>query len=159
MAPKLTDDERQRIVDLLPSGKSARAIADEVGRSVDTVSRIAREIGHSFGQTNLARAREARSGYCAERRAEIAALAAQRARELLEGFDERQPVVIGGMAPEVRDLDLDARGQKDRAQAANLLTRTVLDIARLDEKADHGRGPSLLERLVEVAERAVGDAD
>lgn len=148
MAPKLTDAERERIADLCHQGKSRNVIANEVGRSPDTVSRVADEIGHEFGRTNLARAREARSSYAAEERAVVAALALRRARELLDDFDAVQPVVIGGPEPHVRELALDARAQKDRAQAASLLTRTVLDVAKLDEKADGGRGKSLLERLV-----------
>ncbi len=150
MAKPLTDDERRAIAELCKAGKSARDIARSTGRSVDTVSRIAAQIGHVFGRQNLAHAREARAAYGAEQRAEVASLALQRAREILEGFDDRQPVVVGsGEFVEVRDLELDARGQKDRAQAAQLLSRTVLDIARQDEKPVAGEGKGLLERLVD----------
>lgn len=149
MAAKLTDDEKHQIATLCAAGKSCREIAAEVGRSVDTVSRVARANGHTFGRLNLARAREARQFYTAEARAEIAALATRRAQELLDGFDDKQPVVIGGSQPEVRALNLDAKGQKDRAQAAQLLMRTVIDIDRHDRKADAGQAKGLLEQLVE----------
>lgn len=157
MAAPLTDDERNEIIGMIRAGRSARSVAAESGRSVDTVSRIAKDIGWTFGRQNLARAREARSGYDAEVRAEIAAKAAQRARELLDEFDATQPVVVGGGEfAEVRDVKLDARGQKDRAQAAQLLARTVLDIARLDERSDTGAAKGLLERLVDGLETAAG---
>ncbi len=149
MAAKLTDDEKHQIATLCAAGMSCNAIAAEVGRSPSTVSAIAKANGHSFGHLNQARAHEARQYYTAEARAEIAALATRRAQELLDGFDDKQPVVIGGAQPEVRELDLDAKGQKDRAQAAQLLMRTVIDIDRHDRKADAGQAKGLLEQLVE----------
>ncbi len=150
VAPKLTDDERARIAALCAEGKSRNEIAAEVGRSPDSISRVAAEIGHEFGQTNLARAHEARSNYSAEVRARIAAKAAERALKILDGFDDKQPVVVGGgeNGAEVLDVALDARGQRDRASAAQILARTVLDIAKLDEKAEQGQARGLLEQLV-----------
>lgn len=158
MAAPLTDDERTEIIGMIRAGRGCNDIAREVKRSTDTVSRIAASIGHEFGRQNLARAREAKAAYGAEVRADIASLAARRAHEILAAFDATQPVVVGnGEYVEVRDLALDARAQKDRAQAAQLLTRTVLDIARVDERADEGQAKGLLERLVEGLD-AVADA-
>lgn len=150
VAKPLTEPERQAIVDLLPTGKSCRQIAAEVGRSVDTVSRIAQAVGHTFGQLNVARAHEARSAYAQEARAEIAQGAAERARKLLAGFEGEQAHVTS--MGEVVMAPLDAKGEKDRAQAVQMLTRTVLDIDRHDARTDEGKAKGLLERLVEGLE-------
>lgn len=147
MAKALTEDERRAIVDLLPTGKSCRQIAAEVGRSTQTVSLIARDVGHQFGQVNAARAREAKASYDQQARAEIAKGAAERARKLLDAFEGQQAHVTS--MGEVVMAPLDAKGEKDRAQAVQLLTRTVLDIDRHDTRSDEGKAKGLLERLVE----------
>lgn len=150
MAKPLTDDERQHIVTLIESGKPAREIAKTAGRSVDTVSRIAKDIGWTFGRTNLARACEARSAYCAQVRAEDAAEAQVKVRKILGLMGERQEVAVSTKdGVEVLTLKPDARAWKDWAQAVNLLQRTVLDIKRADDQGDGDVGArGLLERLV-----------
>lgn len=155
MAPQLNDAERERIIELCKQGMSASKIATEVGRSVSTVSNVAASVGHRFGQTNATRAHEARRSYGEEARAELASLAAQRARELLDGFSKTQPVQTktGGFV----DKELDARGQKDRASAAQLLARTVLDIDRHDRK-DDGNASAVDTWLRSVVGDAVADA-
>jgi hypothetical protein len=65
--PHVTRQERDEIIGLLKSGKSANSIAKSTGRSRDTVCRIAAESGHVFGKTNEEKAR-ARSAYCSEAR-------------------------------------------------------------------------------------------
>lgn len=152
VAPPLTEDERRRIVDLLPTGKSCRQIAAEAGRSTQTVSVIARDVGHQFGRVNVARAQEARVAYDQQARADIAKRAAERARKLLDGFEGDQAHVTS--MGEVVMAPLDAKGEKDRAQAVQLLTRTVLDIDRHDARTDEGKAKGLLERIVEGLEAA-----
>ncbi len=152
MAKPLTDQERQAIADLIRTGKSRNEVAALCGRSPDTVSRIATDIEWTFGQTNVARAHEARSAYAKERRAELAAGAMERAQELITGFEAEQAHVTS--MGEVVSAPLDAKGQKDRAQAVQLLTRTVLDIARHDSAADEGKARGLLERLIDGIEGA-----
>lgn len=151
MAAKITDAERQHIVELIHSGKGCREIADEVGRSVDSISRIGQAIGWTFGQTNLVRAHEARSAYSAERRAAAAAKAQERLEEILDHFESPRPyLAIGRKGPEVVMIGPDARAVRDLAQAVNLLQRTVLDIDRHDNS---NRGDvaarGLLERVME----------
>lgn len=139
MAAKLTDDERQAIVDLIETGKSARDVAREAGRSVDTISRIARDIGWQFGRPNLVRAREAKSAYCAEERAVDAAAMQVRVRKLIAGFDDLEQVAVStGNGVKLVDVRASARALADRAKAINLLQRTVLDIDRHDNRADSG---------------------
>lgn len=140
MAKPLTDDERERIEQLLGEGKSARDIAELAGRSVDTVSRIARSIGHDFGRTNLARARKARSAYCAEARAEAAEKAQEWLQRILDNPEAPRPQLAmrkgGGM--EVVMVGPDAKAVRDLANAVHTLQRTVLDIDRHDNRHDEG---------------------
>lgn len=142
MAKPVTPDERARIIELLHEGHTCGHIAKTVHRSNDTISRIAAAEGHRFGESNLARAHEARSSYAAEARGEVASAALERARQLLADFEERQPVVSGSGA--VVRVELDARGQKDRAQAMSTLMRTVLDIDRHDNAG--GRDVSAMDQ-------------
>jgi hypothetical protein len=135
----IPEEKRERIIELLGDGRTCSAIAAEVEVSTSTVSNVAKSIGHEFGQANLARAHESRSAYAAEVRAEIAQAAAERARRLLFDFEATQPVVAHGPdGSEVLDLALDARAQRDRASAIQVLTRTVLDIDRHDNRNDEG---------------------
>lgn len=145
MAKPVTPDERARIVDLLHEGHTCGHIAKTVHRSNDTISRIAAAEGHRFGESNLARAHEARSAYAAEARGEVASAALERARQLLAEFEAAQPVVTGSAdGPMVVRVELDARGQKDRAQAMSTLMRTVLDIDRHDNAG--GRDVSAMDQ-------------
>lgn len=142
MAAKLTDDERAEIVRLIESGKPCRDIAKQVGRSADTISRIARSIGWTFGRPNLARAREAQSAYSAERRAELAAKATERAQEMLAKMDGRYLVFnFGGKDNTYEEHELEeppVDALRAMAQTFRDLMRTVLDIDRHDNRADEG---------------------
>lgn len=142
MAKPLTDDERERILELIRAGKGCAEIAREVGRAVDTVSRIAKTIGHQFGKTNLARAHDARSAYSAERRAAIAARATERAEQMLERWE--QPYLVfnfGGRDNDYNEHELvepPVEAKRAMAQTFRDLMRTVLDIDRHDNRADEG---------------------
>lgn len=149
MAKPVTPDERAHIVDLLHEGHTCGHIAKTVHRSNDTISRIAAAEGHRFGESNLARAHEARSAYAAEARGEVASAALERARQLLAEYEATQPVVSGTAdGPVVVEVKLDARGQKDRAQAASTLMRTVLDIDRHDNAG--GRDVSAMDQWLQA---------
>lgn len=142
MAKPLTDDERAEIVELLERGLSCGAIAKQVGRSGDTVSRIARDVGHRFGRSNSLRAQEARSAYCAERRADIAAAATERAEQVLQRMEGPHRVFnFGGRDNTFNEEILDqppVDAQRAMAQTIRDLMRTVIEIHRLDTKADEG---------------------
>lgn len=157
MAKPLTDDEKQHIVELIQSGKGCAETAKEVGRAVDTVSRIARNIGWTFGKTNLTHAHEARSAYCAERRASLAAKATVEAERLLEELHGEYRVFnFGGkentFASEVLD-EPPVEAKRAMIQSFRELIRTVLDIDRHDNRADEG-GAAVDEWLRGI----VGDA-
>lgn len=142
MAAPLTDDERQRIVDLCGQGLSCAAVAKQVGRSPDTVSRVARAAGHRFGHTNAARARETRSAYCAERRAAIAARITEEVEAMLDDLHGEFLVHnFGGKDNTYAEHTLDeppVEAKRAIIQAVREGMRTVLDISRHDEKADEG---------------------
>lgn len=139
MAKPLDDDERARIVALIESGQTAKTIADETGRSTGTISNIAKSIGWRFGQSNLARAHEARSAYCAERRAGIASTATEHIeRVLAEYFDKQQVIALTPDGTVVVDVKPDARALRDMASAVHTLTRTVIEIDRHDNRNDDG---------------------
>jgi hypothetical protein len=161
VAKPLTDDQRQEVIDLLPTGKSCNEIARLTGRGTSTVSRIARDVGHEWAQTNTERAREARSGYCAERRAAIAARLVDEANLLLDQLHQPHTAFnFGGKDNTYEEHELEEppiEGKRALVSATRDAMRTVLDIARLDEKADTGRGRSLLEQLVDLAETVATD--
>lgn len=142
MAQPVTDDERAEIIALIQSGQSCKAVAKTVGRSPDTISRIARSIGWTFGRTNLERARETRSAYCAERRAEIAATATEKAERLLAEMEE--PFVafnFGGKDNTYNEHHLDrppTDAVRAMVQSFRDLMRTVIDIDRHDNQAEDG---------------------
>lgn len=142
MAKPLTDDEKQHIVELIQSGKGCAEIAREVGRAVDTVSRIAKTIGWTFGKTNLARAHEARSAYSSERRAELAARATEEADRLLrELHGEYMVFSFGGKdntfnAKVLEEPPIEAK--RAMIQGFRELIRTVIDIDRHDSRNDEG---------------------
>lgn len=142
MAAKLTDDERQAIVDLIETGKSARDVAREAGRSVDTISRIARDIGWQFGRPNLVRAREARSAYAAERRASIASRITEEVELLLDQLHgEYLAFNFGGKDNTYEEHTLaepPIEAKRAILQSVATAVRTVLDIDRHDNRADSG---------------------
>lgn len=142
MPAPISDNERQRIIQLLNDGHSYATIANQTSRGTSTISRIAQSIGHQAGQTNVARAHEARSAYSAERRAAIAAKATEEAERLLKELHDQHLVFnFGG-----RDNDYNEHllaeppvdAKRAMVQSFRELMRTVLDIDRHDNKADEG---------------------
>jgi transposase-like protein len=153
VAAKLSDDERQRIIELCEQGKSCRDIAAETGRSKSTVAALANEIGHRFGQSNASRAHEARSAYSAERRAEIAARATVEAELLLDQLHGEYLVFnFGGRDNTYEEHTLTGppvEAKLNLMRAFQLAMRTVLDIDKHDNREEHGESKGLLVRIVE----------
>lgn len=136
MAKPLTEAERQHIIDLCHAGQSRNDIARAVGRSPDSISRVAHTIGHRFGQTNLARAHEARRAYGAEARAETARRFHERANELLEQMDGEYLVFsFGGRDNTYNEQRLSeppVEAKRQLIQAAAQAMRTVLEVDKHD---------------------------
>jgi len=133
---RLSDDERQRIIDLLPSGRSRNAIAKETGFSHDTVGRIARSVGHRFGQQNLAHAREVAAAYGAEWRADFAKRLSAKCDDLLKDMDSECLVYsFGGRDNVYAEETLARPPHADRLklmQAIRMAAQTILEIDRHD---------------------------
>jgi len=139
VAKPLTSDERHTITELIQAGEPLRRIAQPTGRSRGTITGIAKTLGHTFGQSQAREAREARSAYCAEARANAARLAQERLEELLVSFVDERPVVVNSKdGPEVVMTRPDARAIRDLASAVHTLQRTGLDIDRHDNRNDEG---------------------
>lgn len=142
MTSPVTDEECAQIAALLKEGKSYAAITEATGRGRSTISRIAKEIGHVAGQSNAARAREARSAYSAERRAAIAAKATEEAELLLAQLHEPHKVYNFGGRDNTYNEEMHDEPPVDAkramVQSFRELMRTVLDIDRHDNKAEDG---------------------
>jgi transposase-like protein len=150
---RLSDDERQRIIELLPSGRSCRSIAHEVEHSPTTVARIAHEVGHVFGRANIVRAQEARLAYGAEWRADFAKRLSAKCDALLGNMEGEYLVFnFGGRDNDYREHVLDSPPTEAKLklmQAIRLASQTVLDIDRHD--SDGGMGlPAVDEWLQTV---------
>jgi hypothetical protein len=140
VAKKLTKAQRQKVIDLFPSGKSCNQIAKETGRGKTTVHRIARDEGHQWGQSNLLRAHEARKWYCAESRAKIAARLEEEANLLLD--DLHKPYVafnFGGKDNDYNDHPFDEPPTEAKftiMRSVQAAVRTVSDIVKVDNRGD-----------------------
>jgi len=157
MPARLSDEERQHIIDLLSTGKGCNEIAKEVGRCSDTVSRIARAHGHVWpegaGNMKLARAHEMRKAYSAEWRADFAKRLAAKCDDLLKEMDAECIVYsFGGKENTYAEHVLKSPPHADRlklTQAIRLNVQSILDIARHD--TDGGMGlPAVDEWLATV---------
>ncbi len=139
---RVTPQERQAIITALNNGTPYAQIAADTHRGKSTISRIAQEIGHQAGQTNVSRAHAARSAYSAEHRALQAERISQRIDGLIDrmegeflafSFGGKDNVYNEHTLPEPPVEALRALGQTIRD-----LTRTVIDIDRHDRKSDEG---------------------
>ena len=88
MAPKLTSEERERIVSHLKDGKSQNWTAKEVGRAPRTVNRVAQEEGIESSIPAPKKANEARSAFAEERRLTIIGKGFDKADELLAKIED-----------------------------------------------------------------------
>lgn len=68
----VTDADHQRVRELHAQGKSRNAIAEEIGRSGRTVSRIAKELGLTFDRERTRAATEAKKDDARAKRAALA---------------------------------------------------------------------------------------
>lgn len=169
MAKPVSPEERERIIAAFATGKSCNQIAKEFGRSSNTISRIARSVGHQFAQVNVARAREINRRYGAEWRAMMRERLAAEAERLLA--DLRRPTLVysfGGKDNRYSEHTIpepDARMKRDLMQAANIAVRTILEFDKTDATI-HDTGVldqwfAAIDRNAEAyaAEQAAGDGE
>lgn len=145
------------MVDLLPTGKSCRQIAREVGVSPNSVSRIAKDQGHAWGHINAERAHEARRSYGAEWRADFAARLAVDLEHLRN--DLRKPTEqwsFGGrdnlFSHETTD-EPSPQQKRDLMAAITTGVKAILEIDRHDRQTDADSAvDQFLQRLKAGAE-------
>lgn len=159
MAKKVTPQERADIIALIREGRSCRDVAETSGRSPDTISRIARDIGHAFGHTNLDRAHEARRAYGAEARAVTAARLHEEADRLLDQLHEPHLVwAFGGKHNEYAEHlhpEPDVGAKNTLIRAASTALKTVLDIDKHDNRA--GEVDQAAGLIVDLVDSLRGD--
>ncbi len=108
MAPKLTQEERERIIALLKEhGGNQTKVAKVSGRSQPTVRKIAREEGIVSINSALKKANEARVAYAEERRLELVGKGFDKAEELLgkiadAGELQKWTVAVGTLVDKAR---------------------------------------------------------
>lgn len=163
---RIPDDERQRIADLIRTGQHSRnEIAKITGRGVATITRIGNDIGWDWlsacderTQSTLARAHDARSAFCAERRAAIAARLTEESELLLDELHGEHLVFnFGGKDNTYEEHVLsEPPTEVKRALVSTVreAMRTVIEIDRHDSVVDEGKAKGLLERIVEGLEAA-----
>ena len=139
---RVTDQEREHILQLAADGHSCQQIARETGRSADTVSRIAKAAGHKFGHTNLARAHQARRSYGAEARAQKLEMLHERQVRILERMAEpARRYEFGGKDNDLNWVDLDEPDSdmlRQYSSAFASLSRAEMDIVKYDERGQDG---------------------
>lgn len=150
---EVTSEEREQIRALLAEGKGRNNIAKRVGRSRDTVSRIAAEYGHVFGQT-AEQNTHARRAYCADARERLRLGLYAEAERLLAKV--RQPQTVFQFVVEGGQFDKAGRFMQHELEepepkaVRELLTAMgiAIDKAEMIEKnnnagTDDGRGAML----------------
>lgn len=160
MAKPVSPEERERIIAEFATGKSCREIADEFGRSADTISRIARSVGHEFGRTNLANARLANLAYGAERRANIRATTVESVERLLrEMFAPTTIHNFGGKDNTYNSRDIDQPTFRDK-QSIGQTIATLWRVVESIDKAEQGESDtSALDRIFNELDRVADEHD
>lgn len=149
MAKRIPDDERERIIAAFSSGKSCNQLAKEFGRSPQTISNIARSVGHQFGYLNAIHAHEARKAYGAEWRANARQKLADAFDDLLA--DLKRPALVysfGGRDNTYNEHELekpDAKIKRDLIAAASTTMRTINEM----DKAEQGGADDPLMQWIE----------
>lgn len=157
MAKRVTDNERAKILAHLQTGASCNATAKKFGRSTSTISKIARQEGHNFGDSahsRLARAHEARRAYGAEARAETAAKLHAEANRLLEQLRQQHVAwSFGGRDNVYNEHVFDEPDQATKftiIRSVATAMKTVLEIDKHDNRAsDVDQAAGLIVELVD----------
>lgn len=162
MPARIPDEERERIIAALDTGKSANQIAKEFGRSNSTISRIAREVGHVFAQSNAVHAREIRAVYNSERRAGLIGKSIESAERIFgQMFAETLAYNFGGKDNTYEEHIIpepDARAKRDLSAAISTLIKTAAELEKLEQVS--GADDMLLEFTAAIqARRAERDPE
>lgn len=160
MPPPLTDDERQRIIDLVEQGVTRNEIARQLGRSGGTITSVAQAAGLTFDRSATKTATRARRADLETQRLALAEELIGDARKLRQQLWEpaitKQVVTVGygpGLSrPEevVMRHDEPTFADKQRIMTSiGIATDKVLAISKHDVKADEGGEMTMLVGLVD----------
>ena len=144
----VTQDDYDRIAELHAQGLGRNAIADAIGRSGRTVSRIAAELGISFERTGAtAAATAAKKADAASLRARLQVESLAGAEKLLgQMFAPAKVFSFGGKENEYNEATHDEPPFRDKQAIANAiqaLANTALKLAEADRAAAESAGADL----------------
>lgn len=156
MAKRVTDTEREAIIAAFDTGKSCKQIARDFGRSPSTISAIAKDAGHEFGRSNLARAQEAKAAYDDERRSRLRLRHVEAVERMLgQLFEPHLAFNFGGKDNTFESRELPEpppRDKRDLTSAIRNLMTTVLEIDKREVQAeDSGLLDELFARIEDEA--------
>jgi transposase-like protein len=152
---RIPDDEREQIIAAFATGKSCNAIAKEFGRARGSISNIAREVGHVFGQSNADNARKVKAVYDSERRAQIIARELEAIDRYQESrFEEAYVYSFGGKDNTFAEATVpqpDFRSQRDITASISTAIKTVIELDRAEQAA--GADDMLVEFTMAIQRR------
>jgi prophage DNA circulation protein len=148
-------EKREAIINLLPSGKDCRTIATAAGSSPAVVSRVAKEVGHVWGETNLANALKAKAAYGREWRANLAARLATRVDQLVDDeFDDNEAHVrVVDKQIEIVRLPPGAASRRNQMAAIEKAVKAMLDIDTHDNSQHEGIASEIDRWLDKLTDR------
>lgn len=161
---RVTDAERRRVAELHAQGLSRGAIARELGRSGDTIGRIADKLGLTWDRSKTAVAVKAKQADNRARRAELSRLLlddAHRLRERLWTESEQVVSTPKGPAKVVQALP-PARDARDLMTAVTSAVKSHTDLERVDAGTGADAAKSMLGQLgeaLQIAADQLGQAD
>ncbi len=163
MAKRVSDEERERIIAEFATGQSCNQIARKFGRASGTISRIARDAGHRFAQSNASRARDLKAVYDDERRAKLKLMHADLAEWLMTKAREPAKLMkIGGKDNVYTEVDIDVPTFQDQRDISTAVGNYMRTINQMDQ-AETGRGDLgildiIFQQIESEADEYVADA-
>lgn len=163
MAKRVSDEEREAIIAELDTGKTCNQIARKFGRASGTISRIARDVGHQFAQSNASRARELKAVYDDERRAKLKLMHADLAEWLMSLAKQPAKIMkIGGKDNVYTEHAIDYPTFQDQRDLSTAVANYMRTINQMDQ-TDTGRGDLgildiIFQRIESEADEYVADA-
>jgi hypothetical protein len=139
----VSDEEHERIVEMLRGGHSQNAVAKALGRSPGTINRISQQLGLEYSTPT--KAIEARIDYALEQRLDLLNAGFEKARELLDGIDRpsqlmQWAIALGTLTDKRRLEDGEATS---RSEVTNVDDARARIASKLDELAQRRRTRSL----------------
>jgi IS30 family transposase len=147
----ITEQDRQQVKDLHAAGLGRNDISRELGRAAGTISKIASELGLSFGREQTAAATHAKVQDAKARRVELAQALLDDVAKLRQRAWAPYTIALSG--PEGIDtitLTLPPlRDQQSAYQAIGTCVTKHLDLTRHDADPGLDAGKSMLSALAE----------